>query len=188
MKISELKTYQKINRPSSDKFGNRVYEEIEFEKKYDPTDKNPNRRFFSKIIDLLFAIIIEVSLTKFGFIITENIFYDLLIVLGIMIFISTIMESLIGSSLGKLIFNLEVINDDCEHLTLQKSIYKNTLSFGIVFSFFFSQIAVELVDFYTEWLRKKSIYVIQKSEKNIIKKMMKAQAETTSLENFHSQL
>ena len=120
MKISELKIYQKVNRPSSDEFGNRVYEEIEFEKNFDPTEKSLNRRFFSKIIDLLFAIIIEVFLLKFGFITTENIFYDLLIILGIMIFVSTIMESFIGSSVGKLIFNLEVINDDCEHLTIKK--------------------------------------------------------------------
>ncbi len=177
MKISELKIYQKVNRPSRDELGNRIYEEIEFEKTYDPTDKSLNRRFFSKIIDLSFAIIIKISLSNFGFVITENLLFDLLIIIALMILTSSIMESLIGSTLGKLIFNLEVINDECEHLTFKKSIYKNTLSFGIIFSFFFSQIVVEFADFYTEWLRKRSIYVIRRTEKNVIMKMMKLKVE-----------
>lgn len=172
MKISELKEYKKVNRPSRDELGKRIYEEIEFEKPYDPTDKSLNRRLFSKIIDLLFAIIIQTSLSNIGLINTENLLFDILIIIVLTVLISTIMEMLFGSSLGKLIFNLEVINDDCEHLSLKKSLFKNVYSLPIILFFLFSHGVVEFSDYYTNWLKRNSIYIIRRKEKSVIIQMM----------------
>ncbi len=172
MKISELKEFQKVKRPSRDQYGNRIYEEVEFEKLYDPSETSLNRRFFSKLMDIAFAIAVQISLSKIGLIETSSLWFDLGILLVLIILTSSLMEWTIGSSFGKLLFNLEVVNDYCKSLSLKRSMYKNIFSFGIIFVLFFSHVTVGFSGFYTKWLKKRSIYVIRRTERTVIKKMM----------------
>lgn len=175
MKISELKEYQKVRRPLKDELGNRLYEEINFYKAYNLNEKNLNRRLFSKIIDISFALIIQILISKFEFLNTDNLLITLLILFVLTISISSILETTLGSSFGKIILDLEVVNDNCKHLTLIQSFQKNIYSFGLFLIIFFQHLVVGTIDFYNKWLKKNSFYIIRRTKKDEIKQMMKAQ-------------
>jgi RDD family len=172
MKISELKETREVNRPRKDSFGKRVYEKMKFELKLNWKDKYINRRLFSKVIDITFVIFLQTLIYRIGFINPENYLLDFLIFVAFMFLMNSILESLIGFSLGKLIFNLRVINDNCQNISLIKSLNKNLLSIGTLLLLPFSHLFVGLGDYYQNWLIKKKIYIVTTQvKKNLIKKI-----------------
>lgn len=172
MKISELKEFRKVNRPTKEFVnGKRVYEEIEFEIKYDPNIKNSSYRLFAKIVD------ISIGIGLLSFLISNNLielkstiyFLPLFLILQ-----NSILESVFGSSIGKLIFWIEVVNDECRHVNLLKSFERNIYSFLLIFSipFLKGNIISTIIDYYDRKMKEKFFYVISKRNKRKILKML----------------
>lgn len=83
------------------------------------------------------------------------------------------MESIFGSSIGKFILWIEVVNDKCEHLTLLKSVERNFYSFLLFFSFPILRGALaDTLDYYDKKMEKEHIYIISKRKKRRIKAML----------------
>ncbi|QSS96662.1 RDD family protein [Psychroflexus sp. ALD_RP9] len=171
MKISELTEFRKVNRPTKKIIdGKRVYEKIEFELKYDPNIKNDSYRLFAKILDILIGIIILYFLVKNDIIKLTPTIYFLPVFL---IFLNSVLETILGSSIGKLILWIEVVNDKCEHLNLLKSIERNFYSFLLFFSFpILRSASADTIDYYDKKMKEKHIYFISKREKRKIKAML----------------
>lgn len=170
MKISEIKILKKVNRPTNDQDGNRIYKEVEFELDYDPTIKNDLYRLFAKIIDIAVVMAVMVLLYKNEMIEINTTFYVLPLVL---ILLNSILESVIGSSIGKLIFWMEVVDDECKHLNLLKSIERNAYSFLLIFSMpIVRHFTAKIIEYYDRKMSEKCIYVISKRKKPEILKLM----------------
>lgn len=171
LKISELTEFRKVNRPTKKIIdGKRVYEKIEFELKYDPNIKNDSYRLFAKILDILIGIFLLYLLIKNDVIkLTPTVYF----LPFFLIFLNSVMESIFGSSIGKFILWIEVVNDKCEHLTLLKSVERNFYSFLLFFSFPILRGALaDTLDYYNKKMEKKHIYIISKRKKRRIKAML----------------
>ena len=133
MKISELKIKKIIHRPTQtfDKSGNRIYNEFEYELPYNPTHKgNERERLYAKVIDLIpFFLIFHFAFDK---IFIVSLFFSIASVL----IYGTISECIFGTTLGKKLFKLKVIDDFGNYPKIIKSAFRNILSFAIFFPVF----------------------------------------------------
>lgn len=124
MKISELKEKRIIHRPtrSFDEWGNRIYDEFEYEFTYNPTHKgNERERLFAKVIDMIPFFILFIFV------------FHLPVILGIIFSIPCVIISGIfcewyfGTTLGKKIFKLKILDDNGNQPDFVKSLQRNIL-------------------------------------------------------------
>lgn len=124
MRISELTEKKIIHRPTQrfDEYGNRIYEEYEYDFKYNPISKNINSyRLFAKIIDILpFCLIFHYCFHKIPF-------YSFLYSIPVIMLLGAISESITGTTIGKKIFRLKVIDDFGNYPKFPKSLARNIL-------------------------------------------------------------
>ncbi|MDQ8141667.1 RDD family protein [Chryseobacterium sp. CFS15] len=132
-RISELKE-RKITRRATRNFdseGKRIYDEFEYDLPYNPTHKgNERERLYAKIIDLiLFFLIFHYGFNK---IIIVSLFFSIASVL----IYGAVSESIFGTTLGKKLFKLKVIDDFGNYPKILKSMFRNVLSFANFFPVF----------------------------------------------------
>lgn len=122
MKISELKVHRIIHRPSKnfDHDGNRIFEEYEYDFKYNPYFENSEtQRLLAKTIDILPCILILI------FLFNLTVLQSLLISIAIVIVYGAICETMVGKTLGKKIFRLIVVDDFAHKPSLSRSLKRN---------------------------------------------------------------
>ena len=123
-KISELKIKKTINRPTRqfDVLGKRIYNEFEYDLPYNASFRNNERqRIFAKIIDLLPFFLV------FFFIFHHPAFLSILYSIISVILCGTLTETIWGTTLGKKIFRIKVIDDCGNHPKILKSLCRNLL-------------------------------------------------------------
>ncbi|MCP1300476.1 RDD family protein [Chryseobacterium sp. S0630] len=124
MKISELKVKKIIHRPtrSFDESGNRIYNEFEFELPYNPVHKgNETERLFAKVIDMAPFIMIIVLIFHQSFV------FGILLSIPSVIISGAFCEGYFGTTFGKRIFNLKVLDDYGRQLDFPISLQRNFL-------------------------------------------------------------
>ncbi len=124
MNISDLKEKRIIQRPtqSFDEFGNRIYQQLEYDFKFETgTNQNNSFRLFAKIIDII-PIYLFVH-----YILNQNFILSFIYSIPIVIIIGAICESITGMTIGKNIFNLKVVDDNCNYPRFLKSLKRNLL-------------------------------------------------------------
>jgi hypothetical protein len=124
MRISELKD-KKITRRATrsfDEFGNRIYNKFEYEIPYNPTyENNETERLFAKIIDLLPFFLI------FTFIFHKIIIVSIFLSIPSVIIFGTITECFFGTTLGKKIFRIKIIDEHGNYPHILRSFARNFL-------------------------------------------------------------
>lgn len=124
MRISELKKRKTVRRATRnfDWEGNRIYNEFEYDLPYQTIYKGSEReRLFAKIIDTLpFFLILF-------FLFHKILVISLLLSIACVIIIDAISESYLGTTLGKKIFNMKVIDDEGNYPNILKSLLRNLL-------------------------------------------------------------
>ncbi len=124
MKISELKEIKTIRRPTQvfDESGNRIYERKDFEFKVSSSIKEKGvERFFAKLIDITPYFLI------LYFLLNIHWFKALLISVLLVIVTGAVFEALLGTTLGKYLFKLKVLDDDGKKPSFFKSLKRNAL-------------------------------------------------------------
>lgn len=127
MKISELKERRIIRRATRDfdSYGNRIYNEFEYDFTYNPTEKGSEReRLYAKLIDL------SVFMIFFYFILTTTFVFLLFSSTATVLISGSISETVFGTTLGKKIFKLKVIDEHANNPGILRSICRNILSFA----------------------------------------------------------
>lgn len=133
-KISELKIKKVIHRPTRqfDVSGKRIYNEFEYDLPYNTSFRNNERqRIFAKLIDLLPFFLI------FFFIFHHPAFLSILYSIISVILCGTLTETIWGTTLGKKIFRIKVIDDCGNHPKILKSLCRNFLclaTFKLIFN------------------------------------------------------
>ncbi|NML69946.1 RDD family protein [Chryseobacterium sp. RP-3-3] len=124
MKVSELKDRRIIRRPTRqfDEFGYRIYNSFEYDFPYDATYKgNERERFFAKLIDILPFFLI------FFFLFEKIAIISFLYSIPCVIITGTICEWYWGTTLGKSVFKIKVIDDFANSPGLLLSLKRNFL-------------------------------------------------------------
>ncbi|WP_312077416.1 RDD family protein [Chryseobacterium sp.] len=127
MKISDLKERRIIRRATRDfdLEGNRIYNEFEYDFTYNPTEKGSEReRLYAKLIDLSLFILF------FCFILSKTFVFLLFFSIAAVLISGSISETFFGTTLGKKIFKLKVIDEQRDHPRMIRSICRNILSFA----------------------------------------------------------
>lgn len=133
MKISELKDRRIIRRPTRqfDEFGNRIYNEFEYEFPYHPTHKgNERERLFAKVIDT------SPFFMAFVFIFHQPVFISIVLSIPCVIILGTFCEWYFGTTLGKKIFKLTILDDHGNQPGFIKSFLRNILCLANLFPVF----------------------------------------------------
>ena len=136
-KISDLRFDKEISRMRLDQNRNRYYENVVFNLRYNPVDKEVlEKRSTAKFIDVLVGVII--SFVYLIFFYNGKWDYLDLISLTILItfFINSVLEFVSGKSIGKYFKKISVIDDFGNKPTLLKSFKRNFLSLVHVLSGF----------------------------------------------------
>lgn len=124
MKISELKERRIIHRPTRyfDESGKRIYNEFEYDFSYNPIHKGSEReRLFAKVIDILPFLLI------FYFLFHLPAIGCLIISIPCVIISGTFCEWYFGTTLGKKVFRLAVLDDRGNYPGFIKSLQRNVL-------------------------------------------------------------
>jgi hypothetical protein len=124
MKISELKDRRIIRRATRqfDEFGYRIYNSFECDFPYDVTYKGGEReRLFAKLIDMLPFFLV------FLFVFEKMAFMSFLYSIPCVIISGTLCEWYWGTTLGKSVFKIKVINDFGNYPSLLLSLKRNFL-------------------------------------------------------------
>ncbi|WP_144281916.1 RDD family protein [Chryseobacterium echinoideorum] len=124
MRISEIKERKIIHRPtlSFNEYGKRIYHSYEYYLPYNPGFKgNETQRLFAKWIDIaLFAVI-------FYYVFNIQILAGILLSIICVIISGAMSEFYFGTTLGKKIFRLKVIDDEGNNPELRTSFKRNIL-------------------------------------------------------------
>ncbi|MCJ7932263.1 MAG: RDD family protein [Chryseobacterium sp.] len=124
MKISELKEKKIIHRPTRyfDESGKRIYNEFEYEIPYNPVHKsNETERLFAKIIDMIPFFLV------FFILFHQPVFICLLLSVPGVIILGSFCEWYVGTTLGKKVFKLTILDDHGNHPGFIKSLQRNVL-------------------------------------------------------------
>ena len=124
MTISDLKQKRIIQRPAPnfDEFGNRIYEQFEYNFKFkNGSDKNNSFRLFAKIIDII-PIFLAVH-----YVLHQNFVLSFFYSVPVVMLIGALSESITGKTIGEKIFHLKVVDDHCNYPKLSKSLKRNFL-------------------------------------------------------------
>lgn len=133
MKISEIKERKIIHRPtlSFDEYGKRIYHAYEYHLPYNPNFKgNETQRLFAKWIDMLVFSLI------FFYIFHTALIVSILLSIPCMIIFGTISEHYFGTTLGKKIFRIKVLDDDGNYPNFLKSLKRNFLCLANLYPVF----------------------------------------------------
>ncbi|MBL3550178.1 RDD family protein [Chryseobacterium sp. KMC2] len=174
MRVSELKVHRIIRRPSKivDKYGNRIFEEYEYDFKYNPYFKNSEtQRLFAKIIDILPFILILIFLCNLT--VLQSLLWSVVLVM----MYGAISETIFGKTLGKKIFNLMVIDDFAHKPSLSRSLKRNILCLINFFPTFTDQQNKTVMNF-NMYLNNKfaGTYIIKEKMLKEIEEMLEKQA------------
>lgn len=124
MRISELKEKKIVRRATQDfdELGNRIYNNFEYNMPYDASFRNNERqRIFAKLIDLLPFFLV------FFFIFHQPGFFSILYSIISVIVFGTLTENKWGTTLGKKIFKIKVIDEGGNYPKILKSLCRNLL-------------------------------------------------------------
>lgn len=170
MTISDLTETKTVRRAYTDGFGNRKMGVQEYEVKYNYEIENDSFRILAKIIDLAL-----VAFSMHFMVLNEIISLNLIIYTFPVCFIlyNTIMESMLGSSIGKILLNIAVLNEKAENLSFVKSLQRTFLSFLLILLYVIPNIGLH---HFWEYLDKKyldyNIYIIARNKRKEIKQML----------------
>lgn len=134
MKISEIKERKIIHRPTLhfDGSGKRIYHAYEYYLPYNPGFKgSETQRLFAKWIDMAVFTLI------FHFVFNKVLIVSVLFSVPAVIISGAVTEFYLGTTLGKKIFRLKVIDDEGNYPGFYKSLARNVLclaNFNPVFS------------------------------------------------------
>jgi uncharacterized RDD family membrane protein YckC len=120
-KISEIKIIKTVHRPVFDEYGNRYTEERQFIMKYNPCEESNVNRAFAKLIDL---VIFYIPISFFIYEGPLKLLFSTILVINY----GATLEYLYGTTLGKLIFNLRVVDDNGTKPNFKTSIKRNLLA------------------------------------------------------------
>lgn len=133
MKISEIKERKVIHRPTPDfdRYGKRIYHAYEYYLPYNPGFKgNETRRLFAKWIDMaVFSVL-------FYYLFYENPVPAVLLSIPCVIVSGAITEWYFGTTVGKKIFRMKVIDDEGNHPAFLHSLKRNFLCFANLYPVF----------------------------------------------------
>jgi hypothetical protein len=124
LKISEIKERKIIHRPTPDfdEYGKRIYHAYEYYLTYNPGFKgNETQRLFAKWIDMAVFTLI------FHFIFNKILIVSILLSIPCVIILGSTTEFYWGTTLGKKIFRMKVIDDEGNYPKLLKSLQRNLL-------------------------------------------------------------
>ncbi|MDR6923786.1 RDD family protein [Chryseobacterium sp. 2987] len=124
MKISETKEKKIIHRPTRyfDEQGNRIYNSFEYDLPYNPSYKDSERkRVFAKLIDMLPFFLIFLIIGK------EIAIVSFIYSIPCVIIFGAISETYWGTTLGKKVFKMKVIDDFGNYPRFLKSLSRNFL-------------------------------------------------------------
>ncbi|MET3538922.1 RDD family protein [Chryseobacterium limigenitum] len=133
MKISEIKERKIIHRPtlSFDEYGKRIYHTYEYHLPYNPGFKgNETQRLFAKWIDMLVFSLI------FFYIFHTTVIVSILLSIPCVIIFGAISEHYLGTTLGKKIFRIKVLDDDGNYPSFFKSLKRNFLCLANLYPVF----------------------------------------------------
>lgn len=124
LKISDIKEIRTARRPTLevDEYGNRIYEELDFE--VDFINTIPiwgSERFLAKIIDLLPFFAIGFFLFKFGF------GYSFLLAILLVMLSGSYLEYQLGTTLGKSLMGFIVVDEYAQTPTFKQTLIRNFL-------------------------------------------------------------
>jgi hypothetical protein len=186
LKISELKIKKIIHRPTRqfDVEGKRIYNEFEYDLPYNASFKNNEKqRIFAKLIDLLPFFLI------FYFIFHQHGFLSILYSISSVILLGTLSESTFGTTLGKKIFKIKVIDDFGNYPKITKSFCRNLLclaTFKLIFDDYIPPLNEVLKIEHTETnftihMNNKvcKTYIVKESQLWEIRKLLDAQIHNT---------
>lgn len=160
--ISKIRTSKNITRRAR----NGGTETLDFEFKYNPNVEVFYKRFFAKLFDfLIYYYLINLVIEYFNY--SKD--FTFFISFFSMFIISPFFESFFGRTIGKFIFGLQVIDDNCKFPNILKSFTRNLLQlFNILFWFIVYSPPFDMY-YHNE---KTKTYTIYSSKKNEIKKLM----------------
>lgn len=124
MKISVLKVRKTIHRPTRefDVSGKRLYHAFEYDLPYKASyEGNERERLFAKIMDMIPFFLV------FLWVFHHHALFALLCSIPSVIILGTLTETLWGTTFGKKIFKIKVIDDDGKYPKFLKSIMRNLL-------------------------------------------------------------
>ncbi|SHF46050.1 RDD family protein [Chryseobacterium takakiae] len=133
MKISEIRERKVIHRPTFDfdRYGKRIYHAYEYYLPYNPGFKgNETQRLFAKWIDMALFSALFYSLFH------ENILISIGLSVPSSIISGAITESYFGTTLGKKIFRMKVIDDGGNYPVFLHSLKRNLLCLVNLFPIF----------------------------------------------------
>lgn len=136
MKISEIKERKIIHRPTPDfdEYGKRIYHAYEYYLAYNPGFKgNETQRLFAKWIDMAVFTLI------FHFIFNKILIVSILLSIPCVILLGSTTEFYWGTTLGKKIFRMKVIDDEGNYPKLLKSLQRNLLCLANFYPVFTEQ-------------------------------------------------
>lgn len=170
MKIADLKEEKIVRRPYTDISGKRKFEEKKFLVPYSTEIENQSYRILSKLIDVALVLSVGFFLEQNNIISLSSLTY--LVPIGFLL-LNSILESFIGSSLGKLMLNIAIVNENGKYLTIGKSLFRNTVSSILILLSFLLHNSAGFWTYYDDKLNKNGIYVISRNKISEIRKMLK---------------
>lgn len=133
MKISEIKERKVIHRPTLDfdRYGKRIYHAYEYYLPFNPGFKgNETQRLFAKWIDMaVFSLL-------FYYLFHENPVAAALLSIPSVIVSGAITEWYFGTTLGKKVFRMKVIDDEGNHPAFLHSLKRNFLCLANLYPVF----------------------------------------------------
>lgn len=130
MKVSELREKKIIHRPTQnfDESGNRIYNVFEYDLPFKTDyEGNERERILAKIIDALPVLLVLFFAVNLSF------FLAAIVSIPILIIFCSIAETLSGTTLGKKIFKIKVIDDDGKYPGILRSLGRNTLCLAVFY-------------------------------------------------------
>lgn len=133
MKISELKIKKTVHRPTQnfDESGNRIYNAFEYDLPYKTEFAGSEKlRIGAKIIDTMPLFLV------FLFIFRQPAIMAVLFSIPSVIILGTVLETLFGTTLGKKMVKLKVIDDYGNYPKIIRSLGRNSLCLAVFYPVF----------------------------------------------------
>ncbi len=166
MKISELTTSKTVQRRLNEVGKRHLLEEKTFDIPYNPNVEIVFPRLFAKLIDVAIVIACIIGIYQLNLFTNMNAML-LLGLFGILLIgFSTLMETLLGTTFGKWLVGLLVVDDDCTKISFRMALYKNSLAFIVFVVGLLIHGLADAIISYDEWQQRKQFYVIKRKEKS----------------------
>jgi hypothetical protein len=133
VKISEIKERKVIHRPTLDfdRYGKRIYHAYEYYLPYNPGFKgNETQRLFAKWIDMALFV------SLFYYLFHERLIISIALSVPVVIISGVITEYYFGTTLGKKLFRMKVIDDEGNHPAFLHSLKRNVLCLANLYPVF----------------------------------------------------